>query len=143
MTSENDATKPHHGPLKQESAAVRAEDENLLRLALAPGIWLLHFFSCYLTVALWCAKVEPLRGPLGTARWLCVGYSAIALIAIVICARHAYRRHALGDETIPYDDDTAADRHRFLGFAELLLAALSFVATCYVALPFGILSTCR
>ena len=36
-----------------------------------------------------------------------------------------------GNATLPHDDDTPEDRHRFLGFAALLLSALSAVAVIY------------
>jgi hypothetical protein len=43
----------------------------------------------------------------------------------------------------PHDESTREDRHRFLGFATMILCGLSFVATVYVALPTLLISTCR
>lgn len=126
-----------------EQLAPREQKESLLRLALSPAIWLVHFLACYLTVALWCEKVVSPGGELGAARFLCVGYTAVALIAIGVCAKSAHRRHRFLGGRIPHDFDSPVDRHRFLGFAEFLLALLSFVAVSYVALPFGVFSTCR
>lgn len=117
--------------------------ESLFRLAIPPGIWGAHFLACYLTVAVWCEKLAPHGGDLGMARWLGVGYTAVSLVALAAFARNAHRRHRFLGGRIPHDFDSPTDRHRFLGFAEFLLALLSFVAVSYVALPFGVFSTCR
>lgn len=132
--------------LKEDEAAQltpEEHEESLLRLALCPAIWAAHFLACYLTVALWCEKVAPPGHELGLARWLCVGYTVVSLIALGACARNAHLRHRFLGGRIPHDFDSPVDRHRFLGFAEFLLALLSFVAVSYVALPFGVFSTCR
>ncbi len=115
--------------------------ESLWWLTLGPAIWMAHFLACYITVALWCEKLTTQHGPLGTARWLAGGYTAIALLGIGASFWHAYRRHRRG--TIPQDFDTPDARHRFLGFAGLLLNALSALAVVFVFLPFGYLATCR
>lgn len=128
---------------RADDPAPKEQEESLFRLALCPSIWAVHFLACYITVALWCEKMVPPGGELGMARWLCVGYSAAALIAIAAAAKGAHRRHRFLGGRIPHDFDSPVDRHRFLGFAEFLLALLSFVAVTYVALPFGVFSTCR
>jgi hypothetical protein len=117
--------------------------ERLLRLGLAPSLWFAHFLACYITVSLYCQKWAPDDASLGTARLLCLIYTVVALLGIAWRARDSWTRHRFGRASIPHDFDTAADRHRFLGFAEFLLSVLSFVATLYVALPFGFLATCR
>jgi hypothetical protein len=117
--------------------------ESLWWLTLGPAIWIGHFLACYITVALWCEKVAAPNGSLGSARWLAVAYTVVALLGIGASAWHAYRRHKQGVGSIPHDFDTPDERHRFLGFAGLLLDALSALAVLYVFLPFGYLATCR
>jgi hypothetical protein len=63
-----------------------------------------------------------------------VVYTALALAAIGIVGWIGYRRHRFGNADAPHDDDTPEDRHRFLGFATLLLSGLSAVAVIYAAL---------
>ena len=119
--------------------APRGEEESLYWLALGPGIWVAHFLACYLTAAIWCAKAGR-DAPLTTERWLVMAYTVAALAGIAATAWHGFRRHSLGTATVPHDFDTPQDRHRFLGFATLLLALLSAVAVIYeaaVALFFG------
>jgi len=48
----------------------------------------------------------------------------------------------LGSATLPHDDDTPEDRHRFLGFATLLLSALSAVAVLYAGLVAVFIRSC-
>jgi hypothetical protein len=116
-------------------AAVTAERrQSLWLLAASPTIWAVHFLASYLTGALWCAKVVERAGPLGSVPFAIGGYTAIALAGIGIVARIAFVRHRFGTGELPHDDDTPQDRHRFLGFAGLLLSGLSAVAVVYVAL---------
>ena len=67
----------------------------------------------------------------------------MALVAVTWFGARGLRGHRLGDATLPHDDDTPGDRHRFLGFATLLLCGLSFVAVVYVALAVAVIGTCR
>ncbi|MCA1973466.1 MAG: hypothetical protein LDL44_11560 [Caenispirillum sp.] len=120
----------------------RARD-SLWILPLAPTVWALHFVASYVTGAVWCAKVAGYGGPLGDARVLVGIYTAAALAIIAVVGIAGWRRHSYGDATAPHDFATAADRHRFLGFATVLLAALSFVATLFVALPAVFTGSCR
>ena len=50
------------------------------------------------------------------------------------------QRH--GDQRPPHDEPTPGDRHRFLGFATLLLCGLSFVAVLYAAFAIAVIDTC-
>jgi hypothetical protein len=122
---------------------LKAQREVLLLVPSAPAVWALHFVLCYATAAVWCAKVAGRDGSLDTARLLIGGYTVAALAAIALIGRLGWTRHGYGDETAPHEDDTPADRHRFLGFATFLLAALSFVATIFVALSAVFVETCR
>jgi hypothetical protein len=118
--------------------------DTLWMLTLAPVIWAAHFLSCYVTAAIWCAKFAPPGGSLDGVRSAVMWYTAAALIGIGFIAWEGLRRHQHGTETTTHDLDTPEDRHRFLGFATLLLAGLSAVATIYVASAgFFFFETCR
>jgi hypothetical protein len=107
--------------------------ESLLLLTASPLIWAAHFLLCYGTASIWCAKVLGFGGSLTTVRTGIVLYTALALAGIGIIGWIGYQRHSLGYAALPHDDDTPEDRHRFLGFATLLLSALSAVAVIYAA----------
>jgi hypothetical protein len=108
--------------------------ESLWWLTASPALWAAHFLLCYVTASVWCAKVVGLDGSLITARAAIAVYTALALAAIGTIGWVGYRRHSLGAADVPHDDDTPEDRHRFLGFATLLLSGLSAVAVLYAAL---------
>lgn len=110
------------------------EKESLWFLVAAPVIWAAHLLLCYGTAAVWCAKVVGYGGSLATTRMAIAIYTAVALAAIGAIGWVGYRRHRLGRADSPHDDDTPEDRHRFMGFATLLLASLSAVAVIYAAL---------
>ena len=73
--------------------------------------------------------------------------AATALTAFAqLCADYVARADEKAASAIngPEDElhrDTEADRHRFLGFATLLMAGLSAVATIYVALVYPVLGS--
>jgi hypothetical protein len=50
---------------------------------------------------------------------------------------------ASGTEATTHDLDTPGDRHRFLGFATVLLSGLSAVGVLYAALAATYFDTCR
>lgn len=126
-----------------ERAAPPESRESLWLLTFGPAIWSLHFLLSYITAAIWCAKVVGRTGPLDGVQ-IAVGiYTLLALLGIGLTAWRGYRQHSFGTATAPHDFDTAADRHRFLGFATLLLCALSFVATVYVALVVIFIGSCE
>ena len=112
-------------------------------LTIAPAIWAAHLMLCYLTAAIWCAKFVGPDGSLGSVRSAIAWYTAVALIGIVIIGWEGFRRHSYGTETTTHDLDSPEDRHRFLGFATLLLSGLSAVATMYVALAAVFFETCH
>ena len=119
------------------------EHYSLWLLTIAPTIWALHLLLCYITAAIWCAKFVASGGPLGGVRTAIAWYTALALSGIVAIAWEGYRRHRHGTETTTHDLDTVGDRHRFLGFATLLLSGLSAVAVLYAALAAAYFETCR
>jgi len=118
------------------------ENESLWLLTASPMIWAAHLLLCYATGAIWCAKVVGLGGSLATTRVAILLYTSAALVAIAVIGWIGYRRHSLGSATVPHDDDTPEDRHRFLGFATLLLSALSAVAVLYAGLVAVFIRSC-
>jgi len=121
---------------------VHEANESLWNLTAAPMIWAAHFLLSYATASIWCAKVVGPGGSLTTARIAIFFYTAAALAAVGIIAWIGYRRHSFGSASLPHDDDTPEDRHRFLGFATLLLSALSAVALIYEALVVVFIDRC-
>jgi hypothetical protein len=119
------------------------EKDTLWMLTIAPAIWAAHLMLCYVTAAIWCAKFVGPDGSLGSVRSAIAWYTAVALIGIVIIGWEGFRRHSYGTETTTHDLDSPEDRHRFLGFATLLLSGLSAMATMYVALAAVFFETCH
>jgi len=119
------------------------ENESLWRLTTAPMIWAAHFLLCYLTAAIWCAKFVGADGSLWGVRVAIAVYTVVALVGIGITGWLGFQRHSVGLETVPHDFDSPADRHRFLGFATLLLSGLSAVATLYAALAAFLIGSCH
>jgi hypothetical protein len=116
--------------------------ESLWLLTISPVIWAAHLLLCYGTGAIWCAKVVGTGGSLAPIRVTIFFYTLTALIAIGIVGWIGYRRHSLAGADLPHDDDTPEDRHRFLGFATLLLSALSAVAVVYAGLVAVFIRSC-
>lgn len=114
--------------------ALPEKKESLWLLIVSPLIWAAHFMLSYITAAIWCAKMAGLSEPITGVRVAIAVYTALAVLGIGINGWSGYRKHNYGDAMLPHDDDTPEDRHRFLGFATLLLAALSFVAVIFAAL---------
>ena len=120
--------------------------ERRQRLWIVPGplvVWATHFMLCYITAALWCGRVAGRLGPLGSARTAIGLYTGVALLAIAVIGWLGYRAHALGREELPHDADSPEDRHRFLGFAALLIAGLSIVAVLYSGMTAVFIETCQ
>ena len=110
------------------------KNQSLWLLTASPVIWAAHFLLSYGTASVWCAKVAGPGGSLGGVRVAIAVYTVVALAGIGMIGWGGYRRHSHGDASVPHDDDTPEDRHRFLGFSTLLLSALSAVAVIYAAL---------
>jgi hypothetical protein len=124
---------------------------SLWLLTMAPTIWAAHLLLCYITAAVWCARFAAPGDSIGSVRTAITWYTAAALIGIALIGWEGFRRHsfpstalgASGTEATTHDLDTPEDRHRFLGFATLLLAGLSAVAVLYAALAATFFDTCR
>ena len=119
----------------------REANQSLWLLTVSPTIWAVHFLACYITAAVWCAKYAQGAG-LGPVRTAVLVFTIVALLGIGITGGIGYRRQGFGTDATPHDADTHADRHRFLGFATLLLSGLSAVATLYVAAVAYFIETC-
>ena len=116
---------------------------SILMLAASPTVWAAHFTICYVTGAIWCAKAPDAITPLGGVRTAVFVATLLALAGIALTGWWGYRAHALGDASVPHDDDTPEDRHRFMGFATLLLSGLSALAVIYAALVVVFIRTCE
>ena len=121
---------------------VAERNRELLMLAASPAIWAVHFMASYLTAAIWCAKAGR-DVPARVVVTAIAAYTAVALVAIVVVGARGFRRHRLGSASLPHDDDSPEDRHRFLGFATFLLSVLSAVAVCYSATVAIFLRSCQ
>jgi hypothetical protein len=129
--------------------------DSLWLLTLAPTVWAAHLLLCYLTAAIWCAKFAGPTGSLNGVPRAIAWYTAVALIAIGVVGWEGWRRHRHpstlrqaqgrpgGTETTTHDLDSREDRHRFLGFATLLLSGLSAVGVIYAAMAATFFDTCR
>lgn len=123
--------------------ALAEKKESLWRLIVSPTIWAAHLMLSYVTAAVFCAKYAGRDGSLAPVRWAIFIYTLVALIGIAWNGFDGWSRHRHGEAMLPHDDDTPADRHRFLGFATSLLAALSAVAVIYAALVIVFVRSCR
>lgn len=117
--------------------------ESLWMLVVSPTIWAVHFGLCYITAAIWCAKVSSALAPLGGVRTAVVIFTVLALGGISITGWIGYRAHSYGAASVPHDNDTPEDRHRFMGYATLLLSGLSALAVIYAALVIVFVETCQ
>ena len=117
-------------------------NQSLWLLTISPVIWAVHFLASYITAAIWCAKFSE-DGSFRTVRMAIAIYTLVALLGIALTAWVGYQRHVFGRATVPHDFDTPEDRHRFLGFATLLLSGLSAVAVIYVAMVAIFIRTCH
>jgi hypothetical protein len=122
---------------------LEAHRESIWMLVISPTIWAVHFGLCYITAAIWCAKVPSALAPLGGVRTAIFVFTLLALSGIVLMGWIGYRAHSFGDGSLPHDDDTPEDRHRFMGYATLLLSGLSGVAVIFAALVVLFVETCQ
>ena len=137
-----------------KDAAIDARTQghySLWLLTIAPAIWAVHLLLSYITAAIWCAKFAAPGGALGGIQTAITWYTGLALAGIAAIAWEGYRRHrypatslaTTATEATTHDLDSAEDRHRFVGFATLLLAGLSAVGVLYAAIAAASFDTCR
>lgn len=117
--------------------------QSLWLLVAAPALWAAHFLASYLVVAIWCEKVVGRDGSLAGARMIVAVATMLALAGIVVAGWRGWRRYRFGGAGGTLEFDTPADRRRFLGFATLLLAGLSAIATIFTALAVAFFHDCR
>jgi hypothetical protein len=128
--------------MRIEMTELREQPWRVWLLALSPTVWAAHFLMCYVTAAVWCAKL-PAGTSLQPVRLAIGGYTVAALAGIAIVWWIGFRAWTHGRDPGPYDADTPEDRHRFLGFATVLLSGLSGIAVVYAALVPVFLDTCQ
>ena len=114
----------------------------LWMMTVAPAVWMVHFLLSYATASVWCARHSAVGGSAGPIQSLVAVYTVVALAIIVLSGWSGYRRHAIAGGELPHDADSPEDRDRFLGFATMLLAGLSAVATLYSAVAVFIYRSC-
>ena len=119
------------------------KNQSLWLLTGSPVIWAGHFMLSYITASIWCAKLAGPDKSLWEVRVAILIYTALALAGIGFIGSIAYRKHSHGHAALPHDADTPEDRHRFLGFATLLLSGLSGVAVIYAALVVVFIGSCH
>ncbi len=122
---------------------VAEQHESLWILTASPVAWAAHFLLCYVTAAVFCAKQLTPHASLLTVRMAIAVYTIAALVTIGIVAWIGFRAHRYGSEPPPHDSDSPEDRHRFIGFATLLLSGLSAVAVFYAALVAVFVQNCE
>jgi len=119
---------------------VSEERQTLWLLTISPTIWAAHFLLSYIGAAVWCGQRDASLAPVRIA----IAVTAlVALVGIAITGLAGWRKHTYGESEPPHHEDTPEDRHRFLGYATVLLSCLSAVATVYVALTAIFVSNCN
>jgi len=122
---------------------VAERQASIWMLTVSPAIWAVHFGVCYVTGAIWCAKAPAAIAPLGGVRTAVFVVTLLGLAGIAVTGWWGYRAHRFREAEAPHDDDTPEDRHRFMGFATLLLSGLSALAVIYAALVVVFVRTCE
>ena len=126
-----------------ESKDVIAEDrQSLWLLVVSPTIWAAHFLVSYIGAAVWCGTIAEPTGGIGGIRALILGLALLSLAGIAFTGWRGWRKHRHGEGKPPHDRDTPEDRHRFLGFATVLLSGLSAIAVVYVAISTLFIGSC-
>ena len=140
MATDNAAQPPSIGVAPAaDTPEVRG---GLFLIVAPPTAWTVHFLASYLTAAIWCEKFVTANGSAEGVAWLIFLYTAVALPIIGYLGWRGYCR-SQGRKPDDAEADGRGDRYRFLGFASLLLAGLSAVATVYTALVAVFVPTCH
>ncbi|MGH9458113.1 MAG: hypothetical protein ACRD2J_10810 [Thermoanaerobaculia bacterium] len=116
---------------------------SLWMLTVSPSLWAAHLLASYITAAIWCAKAPVRDVSLGWVRTAILVYTVVALAGIGWMTWVGWRAHRSGGDAPPHDEDTPEDRTQFLGYATLLLSALSAVAVIYAAIVALFFGSCR
>lgn len=117
--------------------------DNLWTLIIPPLLWATHFLVSYIVVAIGCAKAGSRFATIDGPRTAIAVVTLIVLVLIGNSGRRAWREWRRCHGELPHDRSAASQRERLLEFASVLLAALSFVAVVFVALPIVLFADCR
>ncbi|WP_239017743.1 hypothetical protein [Sphingomonas aracearum] len=120
-------------------ARARSLNVTLWTLIVPPTVWAAHFLFSYLWAAIRCAKTGSFSTAPGVF-WACTILALLVILASGWIARVQSRTP--GDHP-PHEEGTETDRLRFLAYATMLLAGLSFVGVLFTAAPVLFLSDCR
>jgi len=127
------------------------ERQSLWLLVLSPSIWAAHFLVSYIVAAVWCGSTENRADSVNSLRIWIVVFGLLSLVGIGFIGKIGWRKYKLEGGSPPFDadggerrfdQDTAEDRHRFLGAATVLLSSLSAVAVVYVCLSLLFVQNC-
>lgn len=119
------------------------KEADLWFLIAAPIVWAVHFLLCYVLAAVYCEKAGAGFADLLPVRLAVAGLTVLALALVAATGWQAWRHWGFGANRPPHDAATVADRQRFLGYAALLVSALSFVSILFTALPALFITDCR
>jgi hypothetical protein len=125
--------------INQPHTDVDEKRQSLWLLAWPPAIWAAHFLGSYALAAVWC------RGNSPGSSWLGLSIATSALVAIALIGYAGWigwQKHNIPGGKPSHDGDNNEDRTRFLGFATVLLAALSAMATAYTSVAALIAGAC-
>lgn len=118
-------------------------EDTLWTLIAAPAIWGAHFLFSYFLAAYRCAPNAEIFAQIGGTRAAIGVATAVAMGLIGLIFRRAWSEWNLSGGTVQHARDTAEEREHFLEFATMLLAALSFAAVAFDALPVLVIADCR
>lgn len=118
---------------------IRALRVTLWTLIVPPATWAAHFLFSYLWAAVRCAK----SGSFATQPALYWGGTLLAFGVILVSGWIAHVQSRTPGDHPPHEEGTEIDRLRFLAYATLLLAGLSFVGVAFTATPVLFIADCR
>ncbi len=121
--------------------AVDEPRQSLWAVTAGPAIWAAHFLSTYIAAAVWCGNAGA-HARFGSATLVFAAVTALALAGVAWVAWRGWTIYNHGEVVPSHHKDTPEDRHRFLGLATLLLAALSAVSILYTVVAVAMLRGC-
>ncbi|MFD2238229.1 hypothetical protein [Aureimonas populi] len=117
--------------------------DTLWTLILTPSVWAGHFLFAYVAAAYACAPNTSIFQTIAGVR-IAIALATVLSLAIVGWAGwRAAREWRINGGAFPHDGDSAGVRERFMEFSSLLLAALSFIAILFTAMPALMIMDCR
>lgn len=114
----------------------------LWKLVVPPLAWAAHFMFAYLYTAVRCAKAGRLEA-IADVRLAIAIATALALGVVLTSGFIAWAQSRAPGDPPPHQESTEEDRFRFLAVAKLLIAALSFIAIVFTAIPAFMFEDCR